>query len=59
MSNILKNITSTTLGLKGKTPEIRSAAKPEVSIHSPIKTENSVFDLDGKLPTKYLDGEFN
>jgi hypothetical protein len=59
MSNILKNITSSTLGLKGKTPELREAANPEVTIHNPIKAENSKFDLDGKTPKKYLDGEFN
>ena len=55
MSNILKNLEKTSLGLQGKTPEIRSAAKPDNTIHSATKADNSKFDLDGKLPTKYLD----
>lgn len=58
MSNILKNITGTNLGLKGKTPEIRSAAKPEVSIHIPVQGATSALDLDAKTPKKYIDGEF-
>lgn len=55
MSNILKNLESSTLGLKGKTPELRSAAKADNTIHSATKADNSKFDLDGKLPSKYLD----
>jgi hypothetical protein len=55
MSNILKNITKTSLGFQGKTPETRPAAFPENTVHNPIKTDNSKFDLDGKLPSKYLD----
>ena len=55
MSNILKNIEKTTLGLQGKTTQIRSAAKPDTTIHSATKADNSVLDLDGKLPGKYLD----
>jgi len=55
MSNILKNLEKTSLGLQGKTPEIRSAAKPDNTIHSATKADNSKFDLDGKLPSKYLD----
>lgn len=55
MSNILKNIEKTSLGLQGKTPEIRSAAKSDNTIHSATKATNSVLDLDGKLPAKYLD----
>jgi len=59
MSNILKNIAASNLGLKGKTPEIRQAAKPEATIHTTVKAENSRLDLDAKTPKKYLDGEFN
>lgn len=59
MSNILKNLPTSGLGLKGKTPEIREAAKPEVTIHTPVKAANSKLDLDAKTPKKYLDGEFN
>lgn len=55
MSNILKNIEKSSLGLQGKTPEIRSAAKSDNTVHSAIKADNSKFDLDGKLPSKYLD----
>lgn len=58
MSNILKSLESSILGLKGKTPEIREAAKPEVTIHTPVKADNSKLDLDAKTPKKYLDGDF-
>lgn len=55
MSNILKNLESSILGLKGKTPEVRSAAKSDVTIHAPVKADNSKLDLDAKTPKKYLD----
>lgn len=59
MSEILKNLEKSSLGLKGKTPSIRETAKPEFSIHNPLKAEDSKFDLDGRTPKKYIDGEFN
>jgi hypothetical protein len=58
MSEILKNLEKSSLGFKGKTPGLREAAKPEFTIHSPLKADDSKFDLDGKTPKKYLDGEF-
>lgn len=59
MSDILKNLQKSSLGFKGKTPQVLQGAKPEFTIHSPLKAEDSNFDLDGRTPKKYLDGEFN
>lgn len=59
MSDTLKNLQKSSLGFKGKTPQVLKGAKREFTIHSPLKAEDSNFDLDGRTPKKYLDGEFN
>lgn len=54
MSNILKNLAVSSLGLKGLTPKKREGALGEKSIHSPVLDQNSILDLNGKTPEKYL-----
>lgn len=48
-------------GLKGATPATREGALTTSQLHaqesnpSIMKSEHSVYDLDGKTPSKYLD----
>lgn len=53
---ILKNqLEQTKLGLKGQTPKTRAGALETSTLHSEIKPENSIHDLDGSTPNKYTD----
>lgn len=58
---ILKDQISSNLGLKGVTPELRKGALTTSQLHAQdtnptvMKADHSVYDLDGKTQSKYLD----
>lgn len=58
---ILKNQITSIHGLKGETPATREGALPDSQLHAQgtapttIKAGDSIYDLDGKTPSKYLD----
>ena len=56
---LIDSLNSTDLGLKGETPANREGASADTSkVHVDGETqtsEHSVLDLDGAVPTKYMD----
>ena len=56
---LIASLNSTDLGLKGETPANREGASADTSkVHVDGETqtsEHSVLDLDGAVPTKYMD----
>jgi len=56
---LIDSLQVTTLGLKGEQPPLRAGASADTSkVHidgQTQKADHSTLDLDGAVPTKYLD----